>query len=627
VGITCPAFSVGFPLPVWTRRGWIGLNIFRYRWRGTEYRLGWIPFGGYVTMQGQSDSPNKLEGAREGDQSDYRNKSYWEKTQVLLAGVAMNAVTAVIGFVIAFQIGVTFIEPTVGMVTQNSQAWMDNEIQVGDRILEANGREVVDFEDVVYAGIFDGGDTIDVLLERDTQEGPLRKRVTLGLDKHPLLGIKTPAISALRRVIITGPEAENFPAELGDDRPRDGDEIVAVNGVRVRNELETLQLIDRSRGPLELTLQRGFNQDARTWQVRYTPRRTFWSDNTPWSLGMSVLPTPVVDQVRRGGPASAAGLRSGDVLSGVVRADGEIVPIRSMGDLSSLVDASAGMPMALRVIRDGQDLRVEIHPEPRELLPERYQLGFTIKYAEDFDRSTVVAYGVREGGIAHAAGIEAGSHIVGVKVRNREVLRPGARQFDVDSFYYALRQAMDDDAPAPITLAIEGPDGVREVTLQPQNDGPESGAYMELAVAERRSEPVTYGLLESVSMGFYHSKKVGYKIIMTLSGLFTGRVKIWHLGGPVVIAKRSYTLAQWGAGTLIFFLAFISINLAIINLLPLPVLDGGQWLIVTIEAIRGKPLPEKSMNWVSLTSFVAVLGLMAFILANDLVTVFVRKWV
>jgi regulator of sigma E protease len=62
-------------------------------------------------------------------------------------------------------------------------------------------------------------------------------------------------------------------------------------------------------------------------------------------------------------------------------------------------------------------------------------------------------------------------------------------------------------------------------------------------------------------------------------------------------------------------------------MIPLPVLDGGQWLIVTIEAIRGKPLPEKAMTWVSLPSFIAVLLLMAFVLANDLVTVFVRKWV
>ena len=112
VGITCPAFSIGFPLPVPTKKGWKAYNMLRYKWRGTEYRLGWIPFGGYVTMHGQSDSPGQLDKPKEGDEGDYRNKSYFQKTQVLLGGVTMNAITAVVGFVLAFQLGVTFIEPT-----------------------------------------------------------------------------------------------------------------------------------------------------------------------------------------------------------------------------------------------------------------------------------------------------------------------------------------------------------------------------------------------------------------------------------------------------------------------------------------------------------------------------------
>ena len=194
-----------------------------------------------------------------------------------------------------------------------------------------------------------------------------------------------------------------------------------------------------------------------------------------------------------------------------------------------------------------------------------------------------------------------------------------------------MKQAADEstanEEPALITFEVERPDGVQTFDVRVDNEGPDSGAIMNIGAAEQRSAPVTYGLVKSVQMGFYHSKKVGYKIMMTLMALFTGRVKIWHLGGPVVIAKRSYSLAQWGVGTLIFFLAFISINLAIVNLIPLPVLDGGQWLLVTIEAVRGKPLPEKAMGWVSLASFILVVGLMLFVLANDLWTVLVRKWV
>jgi regulator of sigma E protease len=220
-----------------------------------------------------------------------------------------------------------------------------------------------------------------------------------------------------------------------------------------------------------------------------------------------------------------------------------------------------------------------------------------------------------------------GDKVVGVKVNGATVTNSETGKWDLGAYREALLKAAAADGSADFTYEVERDDGVQEFTVSTDDGGIDSGAIMSIAAAEQRSDPVTYGLGESVLQGFYHSKKVGYKIMMTLAALFTGRVKVWHLGGPVVIAKRSYSLAQWGTGTLIFFLAFISINLAIVNLLPLPVLDGGQWLVVTIEAIRGRPLPEKAMTWVQGGSFFAVLALMLFVLGNDLVTVFIRKWV
>lgn len=163
VGIRVHAFSIGFPFP------WFGgkaFNIIRKKFGDTEYRLGWIPFGGYVQMQGQTDTPGKMDDAAQNDPGDYRNKKYWQKTLVLLGGVTMNAITAIIFFVLAFQIGVTFIEPTVGLVQPQTAAWVSNEVRVGDHITHVNGRPVDDFEDVIYSGVFDGGDSIAVTVER-----------------------------------------------------------------------------------------------------------------------------------------------------------------------------------------------------------------------------------------------------------------------------------------------------------------------------------------------------------------------------------------------------------------------------------------------------------------------------
>jgi regulator of sigma E protease len=635
VGITCPAFSIGFPLPVPTRKGWKAYNIFKFKWRGTEYRLGWIPFGGYVTMHGQSDSPGKMDGPKEGDEGDYRNKSYFQKTQVLLGGVTMNAITAIIGFILAFQLGVTFIEPTVGMIDQSSQAWVDNEIQVGDRILQVNDREVVDFEDVVYAGIFDGGDTIDLVIERDG----VQKNVTLKLDEDKTFGIKLPAIKAKHRVILTEKEAALFPEDLGEDRPQDGDEIMAVNARKVRNAQDVQGFIDVSRGPVELGLRRGFDEDAREWTVKYTPRRAFYTEGSAYTAGVSTLPPPFVDRVRKGGSAHAAGLKAGDKFVAVV-VNGVETRLNSFGDLTRLVDDSNGNAITVIVERDGKQQSFSVTPEEKDSKPGRYQLGVTVSPFPPGDGSaeeeelrfnelnkTVVAHGVRPGSAAEKAGLRPGDEIVGVKVNGAAQLNPETGEFDRTAYRKALEEAVRAEGDAEITYEVVRQGGVEQITVKTDDEGPDSGAYMDIAAAEQRSAPVTYGLVESIKQGFYHSKKVGYKIIMTLAALFTGRVKVWHLGGPVVIAKRSYSLAQWGIGTLIFFLAFISVNLAIVNMLPLPVLDGGQWLLVSIEHARGKPLPERAMHWVSLASFILVVGLMLFVLANDVITVFWRKWV
>lgn len=645
VGITCPAFSIGFPLPIPTRKGWKTFNIFKYKWRGTEYRLGWIPFGGYVAMHGQSDSPGEMEGPKEDDKGDYRNKTYFQKTQVLLGGVTMNAITAVIGFVLAFQLGVTFIEPTVGMVEQSSQAWVDNEIQVGDRVLQVNGRDVVDFEDVVYAGIFDGGDSINLLVEREVNGEKIQKNITIQLDEDKTFGIKLPAIKATHRVILTEEEAARFPEELGDDRPIDGDEIVKINGRDIRNAQDAQGFIEISRGTIDLTLRRGFDEEAREWNLSYSPRRSFYVSGSAYTAGVSILPAPYVDKVRKHNAADRAGIKHGDHIVGVVGDNGKVFDLASFGDLNRIVDASNGKTITLVVEREGKREHIQVTPDPRESRPGRYQLGVTVspfpfedlsEEAEaerdsDFEKN-VIAFGVRPDSAAQKAGIKPGDKIVGIKINNgKPVLDPSSGEFNRLAFAVAMKQAADEtaanDEPALITYEVERPDGVQTFDVRVDNEGSDSGAVMIIGAAEQRSAPVTYGLVKSVQMGFYHSKKVGYKIMMTLMALFTGRVKIWHLGGPVVIAKRSYSLAQWGVGTLIFFLAFISINLAIVNLIPLPVLDGGQWLVVTIEAVRGKPLPEKAMGWVSLASFILVVGLMLFVLANDLWTVLVRKWV
>ncbi|MHC4840096.1 MAG: site-2 protease family protein [Planctomycetota bacterium] len=642
VGIKCPGFSIGFPFPWKGKEGWTGKNIFKYTWRGTEYRLGWIPFGGYVQMQGQADNPSDLDDVDKGDEGDYRNKSYWQKTQVLLGGVTMNAITAVIGFVIAFQVGVTFIEPTVGLVDQSTNAAASG-IEVGDKIIEVNGREVVDFEDVVYAGLFDGGDKIKVKVQRKVNGQIIEKNLVVPLDEEPRFGIMMPGIRAKHRVILTENEVKRFEDYEGENKPEVGDEIVTVDGREIQNYLEVMAMVSSAKGELKLGLRRGLGVDAKDFTVPFTPSRVAMSATSAYELGFSLKPTAWVEKAIPNGPAANAGLKTSDHIVGHV-VNGKVIKFGCFGDMAEVINQSEGKLVVLQVERGDETIELNVIPKLRDGYTDRYQLGVQTRFVDpvrdDSKEATVEiikelkVYGLRKGGIAEKAGLKVGDVVTGASFGDEEIYDPAegvfGKMFGGDKVFGVKGMALTFARAAKgeeVTLKVDREGTTKSVTLKPNLEGPDSAAFIAVSAAEKRSDPVTYGFFESMKMGFYHSKKVGYKIMMTFGGLFSGRISITHLGGPLVIAKRSYSLAEWGIGTLIFFLAFISINLAIVNMLPLPVLDGGQWLIVSIEAIAKKPVQGRVLTAAQYISFFGVIGLMLFVLVNDAITIWIRKWV
>lgn len=100
--------------------------------------------------------------------------------------------------------------------------------------------------------------------------------------------------------------------------------------------------------------------------------------------------------------------------------------------------------------------------------------------------------------------------------------------------------------------------------------------------------------------------------------LVTGRQSVKDLGGPIMIAKTSGEVATGGWIAFLSFLAFMSINLGFINLLPIPVLDGGHIVFNTVEALRGKPLNARVVEWVFMAGFFMLMSLMVFVTINDL---------
>ena len=89
-----------------------------------------------------------------------------------------------------------------------------------------------------------------------------------------------------------------------------------------------------------------------------------------------------------------------------------------------------------------------------------------------------------------------------------------------------------------------------------------------------------------------------------------------------ILSAAADTFAEQGFGKLLFFLAILSLNLAIINILPIPVLDGGHLVFLACEAVKGGPLSDRAMGYANVVGFVLILALMVFVTFNDIVRFF-----
>jgi regulator of sigma E protease len=132
----------------------------------------------------------------------------------------------------------------------------------------------------------------------------------------------------------------------------------------------------------------------------------------------------------------------------------------------------------------------------------------------------------------------------------------------------------------------------------------------------QRSRPV--GIGEAVTSGWRATWRMAGTVIDALHGLATRRVAASELGGPIMIAQASVQAARSGLEQLLFLIALISTNLAVFNLLPIPVLDGGQIVIALLEGIKGKAFSLRTREYILRAGIFAVLLLFAFVTYNDL---------
>jgi regulator of sigma E protease len=134
-----------------------------------------------------------------------------------------------------------------------------------------------------------------------------------------------------------------------------------------------------------------------------------------------------------------------------------------------------------------------------------------------------------------------------------------------------------------------------------------------------------YGLIESVSLGIKRTWEISVLTIVSIAKLIQRVIPMDSIGGPVLIVQMAGEQASRGALNFFVFMAIININLGVLNLLPIPVLDGGHLLFLGIEAIRRKPLSEKIISVSQKIGLALLLTLMAVVIFNDVMRLITGK--
>jgi regulator of sigma E protease len=132
------------------------------------------------------------------------------------------------------------------------------------------------------------------------------------------------------------------------------------------------------------------------------------------------------------------------------------------------------------------------------------------------------------------------------------------------------------------------------------------------------------GPLKSLYYGLKETAALTLLILSLLGRLLVGKLSLGDLAGPVGIAQITGQYAHQGFASFMSFLAFFSINVAILNLLPIPALDGGRIFFILLEAIRRKPISMENENRVHAVGLFVLLGLIALLTINDLIRIFFR---
>lgn len=299
----------------------------------------------------------------------------------------------------------------------------------------------------------------------------------------------------------------------------------------------------------------------------------------------------VVSSVTAGSPAAKAGLEAGDKI---INFDGQANPSWPDVLMTTAMNANHALPVV--VDRGGQTLHLTVVPtmDPKEGMGAAGWNG-GVQVAE-----------IVKGMPAGAAGLRPGDSFI--KVNGEPISSPDT-----------VRQAVMKSGGKPVDFVISRSGQFQNITVTPQATSDSKAPYQIGIYFQRRPEFVKLGLGQAIAQSLQFNKQNALLIYQLLGSIIEHRVSAKSaLAGPIQIAQMSSEAAHEGATSYLTIMALISLNLAVFNLLPIPILDGGTLLLLIIEMLLQREVSMQVKETVFKIGFVCLMAIVVFAIYNDI---------
>ncbi|HEY7090868.1 MAG TPA: site-2 protease family protein, partial [Tepidisphaeraceae bacterium] len=519
----------------------------------------------------------------------------------------MNIILAILSFTVLFRIGFNSPPPVVGSVLTGSPAQLAG-IQVGDRIDTIDGRIQHDFTKIgPNIALAADGQPIQVVIQGRKEPLMVTPRRS-DLDANGFLSIGIGPMPQLDGgdPIDISKSTDEEKQELAEQPVKPGERIVAINGQSVGlKDYPVLSQAVQDGKAARVTVE-----DAAGHREDRTVTPVFASTFAKPGLNIAgMMPRTMVFGIEKSSSAKDK-LKEKDIITEIIlQPNNDHIEHPSRPTLTEKLNNAGqqGLVVDLTVLRDGKSMPITGLDPSMRLGEGRKGLGIQLAYDEDHP----VVADVLPDSAAASAQIPPGATIK--SINGQEV----QNWHDV----HRLLSAAQVDQPLKVALTTESGEA-KQLDLSLSKDQLESvrqNHYVPFVELHELHEPrQTKNPLIAAEWGFAETRDLMVQFYGMLRRMVQGSVPVSGAMGPIGIFHTGSKIANRGVDWLIWFLAMISANLAVVNFLPIPIVDGGLFVFLILEKIMGKPLSPRAQGIAQIVGLALIVGVFLFVTYNDI---------